>query len=221
MGKKVDVKKLSVTAMLSALAYICMFVFKFKVSFLTFDFKDAILAVISFLYGPVYAILSSVTVAFFEFITVSDTGLYGLIMNSLSSITFTCVCGLFYKYRRTLSGAIIGNICGVFAMTAVMMIANLYITPFCMGVTRSDISSMIPTLLLPFNLIKGIVNAAVTMIIYKPITTALGKVGLSSGNSKKTNVKKFIPLVTAALVLIVAAILIILFVLNGKIEIIA
>lgn len=219
MGKKTDVKRLSVTAMLTALAYICMFLFKFKVSFLTFDFKDALLAVISFLYGPMYAVFSSVAVAFFEFITVSDTGVYGLIMNIISSVAFTLMCGLFYKYHRTLSGAIIGSVCGVFAMTAVMIIANIFITPFYMGVSHSDVSAMIPTLLLPFNLIKGVVNAAVTMIIYKPITTALGKVGLSSGTSKRADVKKFIPLVTAALVLIAVSILIILFVLNGKTEI--
>ena len=53
MTKNASLKKLSVTAMLCALAYICMFVFKFKVGFLTFDLKDAVLTVIAFLYGPV------------------------------------------------------------------------------------------------------------------------------------------------------------------------
>lgn len=220
MSKKTNLKKLSVTAMLSALAYICMFVFKFKVSFLTFDFKDAILAVISFLYGPLYALFSSVTVAFLEFLSVSDTGIYGFIMNVLSSVVFTTTCGLFYKYLRTLSGAVFGSIAAVFAVTAVMMLSNLFITPCYMGVSRNDVANMIPTLLLPFNFIKAMVNSAVTMIIYKPITSAIKKVGLSEKSSAKTDLKKFVPLALAALIILVISVVIILFVLNGEFKII-
>lgn len=220
MNKKIDLKKLSVTAMLTAVAYLCMFVFKFKVGFLSFDFKDAILAVISFLYGPAYGAVSSVLVTVLEFISVSETGIYGLIMNALSSVTFTFVCGIVYKYRRTLLGAVLGSISAVLAMTAVMMLANIYITPFYMGVSRADVAAMIPSLLLPFNLVKGVVNAAITMIIYKPITTALRKSKLAVGNTnQKTNLKKFILLALCAIVLLVIAVIVILFVLRGEFQI--
>ena len=89
MKEKNNLKKISVTAMLCALAYICMFVFKFKVGFLTFDLKDAVLTVIAFLYGPIYGVVSSILVALIEFVSVSDTGFYGLVMNALSSAVFT------------------------------------------------------------------------------------------------------------------------------------
>ncbi len=214
--QKQNLKKLSVTAMLCALAYICMFVFKFKVGFLTFDLKDAILTVIAFLYGPIYGVVSSVLVALLEFVSVSDTGVYGLIMNALSSAVFTFTCGVIYKYRRTLLGAVLGSASAVFAMTAVMLVANIFITPFYMGVGRAEVAGMIPTLLLPFNLIKGIVNAAITMIVYKPITSALKRVGLSTGSTQKTDIKKFIPLALCELVLLVLAVFVILFMLNGE-----
>ena len=217
--KKQNIKKLSVTAMLCALAYICMFVFKFKIGFLTFDFKDAILTVIAFLYGPAYAVISSVLVAVLEFLSVSDTGVYGLIMNALSSAVFTFSCGIIYKYRRTLMGAVIGSITAVFSMTAVMLVANIFITPFYMGVARSEVAAMIPTLLLPFNIVKGVVNAAITMIIYKPITTALKKAGLAGGTYHKTDIKKFIPIAIGALILLIIAILIILYILHGEFKI--
>ena len=217
--KKTNIKKLSVTAMLCALAYICMFVFKFKIGFLTFDFKDAILTVIAFLYGPAYAVISSVLVAVLEFLSVSDTGVYGLIMNALSSSVFTVSCGIIYKYRRTLMGAVIGSITAVLSMTAVMLVANIFITPFYMGVARSEVAAMIPTLLLPFNIVKGVVNAAITMIIYKPITTALKKAGLTDGGYHKTDIKKFIPIAIGALILLIIAILIILFILHGEFKI--
>ncbi|MBQ8267271.1 MAG: ECF transporter S component, partial [Clostridia bacterium] len=221
MTQKTNLKKISVTAMLCALAYICMFVFKFKVSFLTFDFKDAILTVIAFLYGPIYAVVSSFLVAFIEFLSVSDTGVYGLIMNALSSAVFSATCGIIYKYRRTLLGAIFASVAAVLSMTAVMLVANIFITPFYMGVARADVAAMIPSLLLPFNLIKGIVNAAITMIIYKPITTALKKVGLSNNKTAKTDLKKFIPLALSALLLLIIAVIIILFALDGNFEIIS
>lgn len=214
--KKTDLKRLTVTALLCAAAYLCMFLFKFKVMFLTFDLKDAVLAVTAFLYGPVYGVLSAVMVALLEFITVSDTGVYGLIMNALSSTAFVTVCGLVYRYRRTLFGAIMGSVTAVIAMTGVMMLANLWITPFYMGVSTADVAGMIPTLLLPFNLAKGVVNAASTMIIYKPITTALTKAGLSAGSSHKTDLKKFIPLTIGAMAILALALVVILVVLNGE-----
>ncbi len=217
MNAKNNLKKLSTIAMLCAVAYLCMFVFKFKVSFLTFDFKDAILSVIAFLYGPVYGVASAVIVAFFEFISVSDTGVYGLIMNALSSSAFAFVCGTIYKYRRTMSGAVIGAIVAVVSMTAVMLLANLFITPFYMKVERSVVVALLPTLILPFNLCKGIINAAITMIIYKPITTALKKSKLLSGNNNaKINVKTTVILMTASAVIVVLSVFVILVVLNGK-----
>lgn len=221
MTQKTNLKKLSVTAMLCALAYICMFVFKFKIGFLTFDLKDALLTVIAFLYGPIYGVASSLLVALLEFVSVSDTGVYGLIMNALSSAVFTFTCGVIYKYRRTLLGAVLGSVSAIFAMTAVMLVANIFITPFYMGVARDEVAAMIPSLLLPFNLIKGVVNAAITMIIYKPITTALKKVGLTNSATAKTNLKKFIPLAISALVLLIIAVIIILFALDGHFEIIS
>lgn len=215
MNRKSELKKLSVTAMLCAVAYLCVFLFRFKVSFLTFDFKDAILAVIAFLYGPLYAFFSSVAVSFIEFLSVSDTGMYGFIMNFLSSAAFAVTCGLFYRYRHTFSGAIFGSAAAVFFMTAVMLVANIFITPFYMGVTRTYVAAMIPKLLLPFNLAKGAVNAAVTMLIYKPITSALKKSGLVASVGRQTDRKKFILLSVVATAILVIFIIIIIFILKG------
>ncbi len=215
--KNSKIRKLSVVSMLCALAFLCTFLFKFKVSFLTFDFKDAVLAVTAFMYGPLYAVASAVVVAFIEFISISETGIYGFIMNSLSSVAFALICGLFYKYKRTLSGAVFGSICAVFGMTAVMLVANTFITPFYMGVERAQVVAMIPTLLLPFNLAKGIVNAAITMIIYKPITAALKKSGLLAASEKQTDNKKFIIVSSISLVALVAVVLCIIYLLNGNV----
>jgi riboflavin transporter FmnP len=215
MAKGNDIKKISITAVLCALAYLCMFAFKFKVSFLTFDFKDAILAVIAFLYGPVYGGVSALVVALCEFVSVSDTGIYGLIMNFISSASFAITCGMIYKYKRKISGAVMGCLFAVLVMTALMLIANVLITPFYMGAPRETVIKMIPSLLLPFNLLKGIMNAAITIIIYKPITSALKRTGLVTANGS-TDKKKFVLLTISAVVVIIIATLIILSLLNGS-----
>ena len=216
MNTKTDIKKISITAVLCALAYLCMFVFKFKVSFLTFDFKDAVLAVISFLYGPLYGVLSALIVALTEFVSVSDTGVYGLLMNFISSASFAGTCGLIYKYRRKISGAVMGCAFAVLVMTAFMLIANIFITPFYMGAPRQTVIEMIPTLLLPFNLLKGIMNAAITIIIYKPITSALKRTKLVTSSGKNTDRKKFFLLTVLSIIIIIIAAIIIIFLLKGS-----
>ncbi len=168
-------------AMFAALAYVCVFVFRFKVSFLTLDVKDAVMTVGALALGPSAGILLSLSVALLEFITVSDTGVYGLIMNFLSSMSFTLTASLIYRFRRRLSSAVLGLISAVFVTTSVMMLANLLITPFYMGATREAVISLIPRLLFPFNLTKSTLNAAVVLLLYKPLSTALVRAGLMRG----------------------------------------
>lgn len=167
------IKRMAIIALFCAIAYVAMFVFRVKVSFLTFDIKDAIIAICGLIYGPVAALSSSLIVAVLEAITVSDTGIYGLIMNFLSSAAFSCTAAFIYKYRRKLSGAILGLIAGVFVTSAVMISFNILITPLYMRVERAEVIRLIPTLFLPFNLVKSVFNAAITLLLYKPVSTAL------------------------------------------------
>lgn len=217
MNKKINIKKLTVTAMFIALAFISIFVMKFKVSFLSFDFKDAILSVISLMYGPVYGIVSVCIVALLEF-PVSSTGFYGLIMNIISSGVFALAVGFVYKYKRSFSGAIISAVSAVVSVTAIMMIANMLITPYYMGTTQEAVVKLIPTLLLPFNFVKSLMNASVMLIIYKPVTALLKRIGLVKANESKYkfDLKALILTVVAVVILIASSIFTVL-VLNGSI----
>ncbi len=219
MQNKTNLKKITLAALFCAVAYLCMFLFRFKVSFLTFDFKDAVLAVSAFVLGPVYGVGCAVTVALIEFISVSDTGVYGLIMNALSSSVFALICGLVYKYKRTLSGAVLGSVLAVVSTVFVMMVANIFITPYyMMGAARSDVVALIPTLLLPFNITKGIVNAAVTMIIYKPITSALRKARLLPATAVTVDKKKFVLISVCSVVILAVMLVFLVFVMKGNIS---
>ena len=69
--------------------------------FLSLDFKDAVIAMASFVYGPVSAVLIAFIAAFIEFVTISSTGWYGFIMNFASSAVFSLVASLIYKRKKT------------------------------------------------------------------------------------------------------------------------
>ena len=125
------IKKITATAMFAAIAYVSVVVLKFQVGgFLTFDLKDALIAVCGMYFGPLYALAISLIVPFLEFITISGTGVYGLIMNIMASVAFAVTASLLYKYKRTFLGAVWGLISGAFAMVGIMLVANLLITPY-------------------------------------------------------------------------------------------
>lgn len=166
-------RRLTLTAVFAALAFAAMFVFRFNVTFLTFDLKDAVITLSGLLLGPATALTVSLLVAVLEFITVGDTGWYGFLMNFASSATFSVVCAEVYRYNKRLSGAILALVSGVVALVAVMLTLNLVVTPLYQGVPRSVVVDMIPTLFLPFNAIKGTVNAALVLILYKPVRQAM------------------------------------------------
>ena len=169
-------------ALFSALAYALTFFFSIKVGFLTFDVKDAVITVAAFLFGPVAGVIISLLVATLELVTVSETYFYGFIMNFCSSATFCAVTSLIYRRRKTLNNALLAMLCGVISLVAVMMVLNLFITPLYMtNIDRAGVAAMIPSLLFPFNLAKGLVNASFAMLLYKPIATTLRRSGFMPG----------------------------------------
>lgn len=178
----ISTKTITSVAMLTGVAYIVMLFSKLLPSvngFLDFDFKDVVICIGGFTYGPTVAALISVLVAFIEFITVSGTGPIGFIMNALATCAFCCTASLVYKKRHTKAGAIWGLSLGVVCLVFVMLLWNYLITPVYQNVPRDVVVKMLPTVFFPFNLAKGGMNMAATLLLYKPIVTALRKAGLA------------------------------------------
>lgn len=208
MNKKIDTKRLVGMAVFAALAFGVTFVFRIPIEFLTFDAKDAVLTVASFIYGPIAAVVMSLTAALLELITISSTGPYGFIMNFCSSACFSAVAALIYKYRRNLNGAILGLYASVVATTALMMGLNLLVTPFYTGMGVGTVASMIPTLLLPFNFAKALMNSAIVMLIYKPIALAMRRARLIPGKVDVRFNKQSVIMLSIGAVTLIAAIVI-------------
>lgn len=167
-------KYITTVAMLCAVAYIVMVVVKVPVVlFLSFEAKDVIIAIGGFIFGPLTAAVISLIVSVIEMFTVSDTGVIGLIMNVLASCSFACTAAFIYKKKKTIQGAFTGLFAGVLVMTGVMILWNYLITPIYMGYPREAVAELLVPAFLPFNLLKGGINMALTMLIYKPAVKAL------------------------------------------------
>ncbi len=205
-------KKLTVLAMLAAFAYVVLCFLRFPiVLFLKYEPKDVIITIGGFLYGPSAAFLASVVVSFLEMITISDTGWIGFIMNILSTCAFACTASYVYKKYHTLTGAVIGMTLGIILNVIVMLAWNYILTPLYMNQSRADIVAMLIPVFLPFNLIKGGLNATITALIYRPLVRGLRRAGLfpksqSSATPPRSNMVLFYTAATALLLLCILAI---------------
>ena len=169
-----QIKQMVVMALLAALAYVVMVLIRVPViSFLKYEPKDVIITIGGFIYGPLAALSISLIVTLVEMGTVSDTGWIGAVMNFVSTAAFVLPATIIYKKMHNLKGAVIGLVSGVLSMIIVMLLWNYILTPLYMGYPREAVAKMLPTVFLPFNALKGGLNAAFTMLLYKPVITAL------------------------------------------------
>lgn len=170
--------------------------------FLKYDPKDIIVAIAGFILGPVSALVISVITALLELATgVSTTGFPGLLMNIISTASFACISSYIYKKRRTLNGAIVGLIVATLTTTALMLLWNYFVTPFYMHQPREVIASMLPTVFLPFNLIKYGINACFALLIYKPLVNALRKSRLLPNSKGEKSEPKVMIIISSIFVL--------------------
>ena len=207
------VKKLVTLAMLSAIAYLVMFMFRIPiVLFLKYDPKDTIIAIAGFLYGPLSAVCVSAVVSAVEMFTTSETGWIGFVMNMLSTCAFVCPAAFLYSRRRTIRRAAVGLGLGVVLVTIAMALWNYIMTPIYMGYPREAVAELLVPVFIPFNLLKAGLNTALTLLLYKPVNTALRRARLlpqateSGAAGKRTSLGVTI----AALVLLASCILLVL-----------
>ena len=178
---RMGVKTMTSLAMLTAVAYVVMILSKMLpqvVGFLQMDLKDTVICIGGFIFGPLAAAVIAIVVAVVEMFTVSDTGIIGLIMNVLATVAFCCTASFVYKKVHSKKGAVIGLALGTVCLTVVMLLWNYLITPIYMEMDRAVVAAMLPTVFLPFNLVKGGLNMAVILLLYKPVVTALRRARL-------------------------------------------
>ena len=200
-----NAKTLATIGMLCAIAFVAKLlssVLPTVAGFLSFDLKDVVIVIGGFMLGPFAAAIITLVVSLVEMVTVSSTGLIGLVMNVLASCSFACTASVIYRKKHNLKGAVLGLALGVLFMTAVMLLWNWLITPLYMKVDRSVVVGMLLPVFLPFNLVKGGLNAALAMLLYKPVVTALRKAHLIEEHGTGKRETKWGVVIVSALLLV-------------------
>lgn len=161
-------------AMLCALSIIFMLLIRFPLipsaPFLEYEPADVPILIGTFLYGPISGLVITVIVSIIQSITVSAaSGWIGLIMHIISTGAFVAVAGLIYKKFHTFLGAIIAAVCGCLCRTLIAIPLNLIFTVKFLGVPYDVVKGMIPTAIIPFNIVKSGINSIIGLIVYKTI----------------------------------------------------
>ncbi|HWR60776.1 MAG TPA: ECF transporter S component [Clostridia bacterium] len=166
--------KLVRIGVLSALSIVLVMLIKFPIipsaPFLEYEPGDVPMLVAAFMYGPVAGLAMTVIVSAIQAFTVSAAaGWVGLVMHVISTGTFVVVSGSIYKKFHTFKGAFAALAAGSICMVLVMIPSNLFFSVKFYGIPYDAVVAMLPTAILPFNLIKSLANSLLVILVYKPL----------------------------------------------------
>ena len=150
--------------------------------FLVYDPADVPIYITAFAYGPVAGLIVTFVVCIIQAFMLGGDGLYGFLMHFVATGIVAVVIGLMYAKCKTKKRAVISLVVGVLVAVVVMCFMNLLVTPLYMGAPREAVVAMIPTAIIPFNLLKAGLNAVLTFILYKRVSGFLHREAAPAGN---------------------------------------
>ena len=194
--KKDTTHNLTVAAMLSAVAFILMFI-EFPIpmlipAFIKMDFSDLPALLGAFALGPVYGVIISFMKNLLHIVIKgTSTACVGEFSNFILGAIFSAVAGYLYKHHKSRKTAIIGAVAGAVAMGVLSVPSNYFVVypayvqfyhmplEAILGMYQAILpsaDSLIKCLILfnlPFTLVKGLLDAVLCMLIYKPLSPIL------------------------------------------------
>ena len=218
------ITKLTTIAMLTALAVALTAIIHFPIipaaPFLEYDPADIPVLMGTFLFGPWIGLGLTVLVSVAQGLTVSAaSGPIGIIMHILATGAFSVIAGTIYQKKHTYGGAILGLGLGVLAQTAIMCGCNLILTPIFLGSPVEEVVKLLLPAIIPFNLMKAVMNAALAYFLYRPVRSALSASRLLPKTEHPVASRAVsVGAVAVALVLIAGVVFCYIFVLNGSFQ---
>lgn len=141
------------------------------VSFLTYDPSLMPAMVCGFAFGPGAGIAVGSIAAVIHGLILGEW--VGSLMNIFATAFFVLPAALLYKRMHTLKGAIAGLVISVITATAGAILVNLTIGVWFYYGSADVIIPLILPALLPFNLVKTILNALLTLVVYKAVSNLI------------------------------------------------
>lgn len=190
-AKQRDVWKMTMTAMLSAIAFLLMFL-EFSVpimpSFIKMDLSELPALIGAFAMGPVSgAMICLIKNLLHLFMT--TTGGVGELSNFILGAAFVVPAGLIYKKWTGKKSAILGALAGAVLMAAISIISNYFIVyPVYYNFMPKEailsayqlifpkVENILQCLIVfntPFTFVKGVFSVAITVLVYKPLSPFL------------------------------------------------
>jgi len=186
--KTINVRYMTMTAMLSAVAFVLMFLefnVPFMPSFIKMDLSELPALIGAFAMGPASGVIICLIKNLLHLL-MSTTGGVGELSNFILGALFVIPAGLMYKKKKGRKSALIGSLIGAVVMAVVSVFSNYFIvypvyTAFMpMDTIISMYQAILPsadTLLkclvifnMPFTFVKGLINVVITFLIYKHIS---------------------------------------------------
>ena len=141
------------------------------VTWLKFDASNMPAMVVGFGFGPGAGVAVGIVIAIIHGLLMAD--FTGALMNILCVTCIVLPAALMYHKKRTYPVAIVGLVLSIIAAPLAAIVGNLILTPMWLGVPLDAVIAMIIPILIPFNLLKGLINAVLTLIIYKSISNLI------------------------------------------------
>lgn len=189
---KISVRYITVTAMLSAVAYVLMFIdfpIPFLIpSFIQMDISELPALVGAFSMGPVCGVLICLVKNLLH-LFITSTGGVGELSNFLLGVMFVLPAGILYNRKKNKKNAIKGALIGAILMGFLSIPVNYFLTypiyynfmpkEVILEAYRAIVPSMENILQclvcfnMPFTIFKGLCSVGITMLIYKHISPIL------------------------------------------------
>ena len=135
--------------------------------YLQYDPSGIVTLTVALMYGPAAGIMVQL-VSWIPKLIMSPLG---SLLTFVAMIGAVLIVGLIYKKFHNLKGAIGAIVVGSVVFTVIAIAMNFVITPiYTPGVTVEAVASMVVPILLPFNIIKCVINGVVTSLLYKPVS---------------------------------------------------
>ena len=170
--KKTNVTKMVVAAMCIALSVALIALIHLPIipaaGWLEYDPGDIPLIILSFLYGPLWALAGTVIACAIQALTVSaGSGFIGFCMHFFATGLYVLISGIVYRvFKRDYKAAIIAALIAFIAACVAMVPLNLIFTPMY-GVPVETVREMLIPAIIPFNLIKFGINTVISLILYR------------------------------------------------------
>lgn len=178
-NRKISTAKLAKLAMMVAISCVLVLLIRIQfppAPFLEYDPADIPIYITTFAFGPGAGLVVTFVVSVIQAFALGGAGVYGFLMHMLATGMFVLVAGFMYRRKKTKKEAVMALAAGVIVTVAAMCVFNYFVTPLYMGVPTATVVAMIPTVIIPFNILKSGINAVITFLVYKRISGFLHKV---------------------------------------------